>query len=188
MRGKAKDCRPPAEIIRITPAYAGKSQSKGNAACVRKDHPRLCGEKGYGFFVNASNVGSPPPMRGKAYVLREDLPDVGITPAYAGKRISALSSIGVPKDHPRLCGEKREKQKFCLFFRGSPPPMRGKGSKQIQALEKQRITPAYAGKSEKARNCVIFTGDHPRLCGEKAFGNSLSHRCIGSPPPMRGKD
>ena len=25
MRGKAKDCRPPAEIIRITPAYAGKS-------------------------------------------------------------------------------------------------------------------------------------------------------------------
>ena len=45
--------------------------------------------------------------------------------------------------------------------------MRGKGVSFAYAEALAGITPAYAGKSEKARNCVIFTGDHPRLCGEK---------------------
>ena len=29
--------------------------------------------------------------------------------------------------------------------------------------------------------------DHPRLCGEKGAFPALSHRELGSPPPMRGK-
>ena len=31
--------------FRITPAYAGKSQTHGVDCIVQKDHPRLCGEK-----------------------------------------------------------------------------------------------------------------------------------------------
>ena len=50
------------------------------------DHPRLCGEKSYckpwAFF----NVGSPPPMRGKARKSELGTFGTGITPAYAGKR------------------------------------------------------------------------------------------------------
>ena len=50
---------------------------------------------------------------------------------------------------------------------GSPPPMRGKGSKSSVDAGKYRITPAYAGKRLsmlKKRNSIL---DHPRLCGEK---------------------
>ena len=30
----------------------------------------------------------------------------GITPAYAGKRLSLAQLLPVVKDHPRVCGEK----------------------------------------------------------------------------------
>ena len=65
MRGKEKFWRKMVQVEGITPAYAGKSQSKGNAACVRKDHPRLCGEKDHADSVHSRLPGSPPPMRGK---------------------------------------------------------------------------------------------------------------------------
>ena len=65
--------------------------------------------------------------------------------------------------------------------------MRGKVADPVAKNQAARITPAYAGKSEKARNCVIFTGDHPRLCGEKKYIASVKDGDQGSPPPMRGK-
>ena len=52
---------------RITPAYAGKSVNGLKLIPNVEDHPRLCGEKlhqdGYIFVT----LGSPPPMRGKAW-------------------------------------------------------------------------------------------------------------------------
>ena len=111
----------------ITPAYAGKSQSKGNAACVRKDHPRLCGEKLPGGRTTSKNMGSPPPMRGKAFWGIHAVICQGITPAYAGKSVFSNDADPLSLDHPRLCGEKF-KIAFVLFaLSGSPPPMRGKG-------------------------------------------------------------
>ena len=86
MRGKAKDCRPPAEIIRITPAYAGKSILLRNRQSFLGDHPRLCGEKNTRPWIPEAPRGSPPPMRGKAKAYDGTLPEPRITPAYAGKR------------------------------------------------------------------------------------------------------
>ena len=45
MRGK--DLRRAAGVLlmRITPAYAGKSPRRTAEVCNRQDHPRLCGEK-----------------------------------------------------------------------------------------------------------------------------------------------
>ena len=88
MRGKAAGTERKAKAIGITPAYAGKRAKKSATQSAEQDHPRLCGEKlGY-VEVLEGNLGSPPPMRGKA-----DLPIManvakGITPAYAGKRCS----------------------------------------------------------------------------------------------------
>ena len=65
--------------------------------------------------------------------------------------------------------------------------MRGKEIVIDNTNNEIRITPAYAGKRVKKSVTQSAGQDHPRLCGEKAFGNSLLHRCIGSPPPMRGK-
>ena len=72
---------------------------------------------------------------------------IGITPAYAGKRMIKPSVLDCIKDHPRLCGEKCAdfcKAAICV---GSPPPMRGKVASCPLVEENARITPAYAGKS-----------------------------------------
>ena len=73
-------------VVRITPAYAGKSGLHDVLPVPAEDHPRLCGEK---FVVSAfvrDFGGSPPPMRGKAAVGMYRREMWGITPAYAGKR------------------------------------------------------------------------------------------------------
>ena len=85
MRGKAPFLSPRIIIPGITPAYAGKSRSRGNAACARKDHPRLCGDKNTLCFRHCVTTGSPPPMRGKGTVRGKNTRPWRITPAYAGK-------------------------------------------------------------------------------------------------------
>ena len=51
--------------------------------------------------------GSPPPMRGKVEWVSENMDDLGITPAYAGKRKRQAETEVLQPDHPRLCGEKQ---------------------------------------------------------------------------------
>ena len=45
--------------------------------------------------------------------------------------------------------------------------MRGKGAHIAPRKRYQRITPAYAGKSELHAQGPPATMDHPRVCGEK---------------------
>ena len=65
--------------------------------------------------------------------------------------------------------------------------MRGKVDQQSMLCSCKGITPAYAGKSPLFQNVRQCIEDHPRLCGEKGAFPVLSHRELGSPPPMRGK-
>ena len=73
-------------IIRITPAYAGKSESSLRNTAFLTDHPRVCGEKTLSNIVHMCAIGSPPRMRGKASEYMELTDELRITPAYAGKR------------------------------------------------------------------------------------------------------
>ena len=126
-------------------------------------------------------------MRGKGGKSADGVTAKRITPAYAGKRISALSSIGVPRDHPRLCGEKAASYCAKRFVVGSPPPMRGKAFGKICNDLFNGITPAYAGKSRLFEIVNVNHEDHPRLCGEKLETRHDFTEKLGSPPPMRGK-
>ena len=106
MRGKEHRTFEASHASRITPAYAGKSLRFQAAFCCIWDHPRLCGEKDLLKKIGLIEIGSPPPMRGKEKFWRKMVQVEGITPAYAGKRLTKTSSLGCPV--------------------GSPPPMRGK--------------------------------------------------------------
>ena len=249
MRGKVWSGNFPEGFTGITPAYAGKRQKKRKNFPANWDHPRLCGEKPMLSRPQKFTEGSPPPMRGKVLQCGICGRKVGITPAYAGKRLldtaftvgtrdhprlcgekspylaQAPITEGSPppmrgkgsgccrtqspyRDHPRLCGEKARltpsralsngitpayagKSSFSLFFvfrySGSPPPMRGKEQKQLRQCVLSRITPAYAGKSSSVCTKSFYSGDHPRLCGEKIKVFVLEVNAVGSPPPMRGK-
>ena len=89
MRGKAGGRASLTVSSRITPAYAGKSANVTLAGSSGWDHPRLCGEKVAETETIATEIGSPPPMRGKdmEHLIRMWLDR--ITPAYAGKSRSA---------------------------------------------------------------------------------------------------
>ena len=91
-------------IVRITPAYAGKSASRLSIWSAPQDHPRLRGEKS---------------LATRSFI--------GITPAYAGKSDTPLCIICQSKDHPRLRGEKVTPAARTFSASGSPPPTRGKG-------------------------------------------------------------
>ncbi len=106
-------------------------------------------------------------MRGKGVRPVRAPADLGITPAYAGKRAVSPGGRKVLRDHPRLCGEKLTFISFSSEFLGSPPPMRGKVSFFESGRTGNRITPAYAGKSSFAYLLLPCVLDHPRLCGEK---------------------
>ena len=127
----------------------------------------MCGEKALKYIVKAQDKGSPPRVRGKDDKIAPLLPELGITPACAGKREKGSSTLIGSWDHPRVCGEK------CLFALhhalslGSPPRVRGKVCTHLWTVERDRITPACAGKSAGSRGNPAQRGDHPRVCGEK---------------------
>ena len=110
-----------------------------------------------------------------------------ITPAHAGKRIFRLFDCCGHGDHPRACGEKLASTLTTKLYRGSPPRMRGKGSRHMRLLQRHRITPAHAGKSCLQRRKRPRTKDHPRACGEKRSKFIRKQDVKGSPPRMRGK-
>ena len=87
-------------------------------------------------------------MRGKDNQIIKQQQELGITPAYAGKRVLFRFSRTVSWDHPRLCGEKVLLERPLDTVGGSPPPMRGKVRETSAPAGYVRITPAYAGKSK----------------------------------------
>ena len=65
--------------------------------------------------------------------------------------------------------------------------MRGKAFPTSPDFSRNRITPAYAGKSYNHTCDETTKQDHPRLCGEKRLFSPQDMLHAGSPPPMRGK-
>ncbi len=126
-------------------------------------------------------------MRGKVLPYRRTVLAVGITPAYAGKRLPSLLFLALHWDHPRVCGEKT-----LLFLKwcsdtGSPPRMRGKEDTGAPGKNWPGITPAYAGKRLPRLLFLALHRDHPRVCGEKSQLAFAPSSVSGSPPRMRGK-
>ena len=92
--------------MRITPAWAGKSFSITARGRVRRDHPRVGGEKPQALPIRQALKGSPPRGRGKDVKGNswDKLP--GITPAWAGKSDHPWGLFHYRWDHPRVGGEK----------------------------------------------------------------------------------
>ena len=66
----------------------------------------MCGEKMCQTIAKRRGMGSPPRVRGKGFFNLAHEVFEGITPACAGKSTFSLLFWNVPRDHPRVCGEK----------------------------------------------------------------------------------
>ena len=147
---------------RITPAWAGKRPWMPSDSSSSRDHPRVGGEKNVlgihlpskvgsprvggekpaGRFLLRLDTGSPPRGRGKDSRRGCRRNGSRITPAWAGKSVLPTRHCQIPKDHPRVGGEK-----LCLvcglfLHLGSPPRRRGKEAVAPFPLPAAGITPA----------------------------------------------
>ena len=167
MRGKVDYMQNLLDITRIIPAYAGKSITAVLPSQIARDHPRACGEKRRTTIQRVRQEGSPPRVRGKAGRALEGACIPGITPAYAGKSLRLVVTSVLPRDHPRVCGEKAFAMARWDAAMGSPPRMRGKDVDALGLVRRLGITPAYAGKRRAGTGQWACRRDHPRVCGEK---------------------
>lgn len=84
-RGKGKARNAVTHQLRITPAWAGKSQGGNPLPVQDEDHPRMGGEKIVFSIPMGTTIGSPPHGRGRVGDSVHQIFTVGITPAWAGK-------------------------------------------------------------------------------------------------------
>ena len=110
----------------ITPACAGKRSTSLTMTLLIWDHPRVCGEKAISADAFKKLQGSPPRVRGKGKHPVRACAAPGITPACAGKSNIFRGGRVCMRDHPRVCGEKRQAAARVESRRGSPPRVRGK--------------------------------------------------------------
>ena len=187
MRGKLIVISTDKFIFRITPAGAGKTFRLHLGAVCVSDHPRRCGENTERNFDIWQPLGSPPQVRGKHKMKFLTGNYNRITPAGAGKTKFKRGTIGRYGDHPRRCGENRQRDRNSPRALGSPPQVRGKHEACNAAARAKRITPAGAGKTFIVGCYTDFFRDHPRRCGENKKVTSSRLVLRGSPPQVRGK-
>ena len=96
-------CRRPG----IIPAYAGNTPIASSPVPPTWDHPRVCGEHISSSTFASSTLGSSPHMRGTHFSGSLLIAWLGIIPAYAGNTSPPRQSPSEPRDHPRICGERR---------------------------------------------------------------------------------
>ena len=108
-------------------------------------------------------------------------------PAYAGKTPKAPLCSCLATEHPRVCGENIVQNVICFYHTGTSPRMRGKRRPASAHPRPNRNIPAYAGKTLSTIFSTFSITEHPRVCGENASGDSISHSAKGTSPRMRGK-
>ena len=174
-------------MSKITPACAGKSGCGRRWFALSPDHPRMRGEEFTTRTGSSAGMGSPPHARGRGEHQHRGRHLAGITPACAGKRRPDTSGSGWAWDHPRMRGEEHMVPKRSTPAMGSPPRVRGRGSRKPQRPVRNGITPARAGKSGAVWTAAHKSGDHPRACGEEPVSMQTKITLAGSPPRVRGR-
>jgi len=132
--------------------------------------------------------GSPPPLRGTdEYTVLQGVLS-RITPAPAGNSPARWRYMIGIQDHPRPCGEQMPNPAAATNSIGSPPPLRGTGTRNWTGGWTMGITPAPAGNSPGWCSMQVEQRDHPRPCGEQGnYAQTIAGQA-GSPPPLRGTE
>ena len=114
-------------VTGIIPACAGNSLVKITRIFLTQDHPRVCGEQCCKNIVSELVKGSSPRVRGTVCSLLQVNRWRGIIPACAGNRSLEVPVAKSTRDHPRVCGEQKDRQPKKMPLSGSSPRVRGTG-------------------------------------------------------------
>ena len=132
-------------------------------------------------------VGSSPLTRGKRVRSLDNLGQVGLIPAHAGKTRPVAGASGWVEAHPRSRGENLAILAAHADGGGSSPLTRGKHVSQGRLNEYDRLIPAHAGKTTTNSVATWWTRAHPRSRGENTALTWADISGLGSSPLTRGK-
>ncbi len=86
-RGTLRHSVQSAKVLRLTPAYAGNTQSAAKTRTACRAHPCLRGEHVLRRRLRLIRPGSPPPTRGTLHLGKVAIRALRLTPAYAGNTL-----------------------------------------------------------------------------------------------------
>ncbi len=132
-------------------------------------------------------VGSSPLTRGKRVRSLDNLGQVGLIPAHAGKTRPVAGASGWVEAHPRSRGENTLGSALAHQPPGSSPLTRGKRRRTAWLHGGRGLIPAHAGKTTTLPALPCPSPAHPRSRGENS--GDLAHQPLetGSSPLTRGK-
>ena len=119
-------------------------------------------------------------------MIRKDFCGDRITPAYAGNTTSDLHSCKIIWDHPRIRGEHVVFVVLTVQSLGSPPHTRGTLYDIAIIIYITRITPAYAGNTQRLYRRLFYPRDHPRIRGEHYHWITDFRKCRRITPAYAG--
>ena len=131
----------------LIPAWAGKTLSLHAAEGADGAHPRVGGENRIVRDEFAREGGSSPRGRGKPGGDCLKYRREGLIPAWAGKTLRAWGKASPKRAHPRVGGENPHGRKGGAMPGGSSPRGRGKPGITVKHHGKERLIPAWAGKT-----------------------------------------
>ena len=124
------------------------------------------GENGYTPGRDIYHFGSSPRGRGKLHADRPDATARRLIPAWAGKTLSACRRANRRWAHPRVGGENVVTQVPVGTPPGSSPRGRGKLIAVDLDTMRERLIPAWAGKTRSRSATPWGSPAHPRVGGE----------------------
>ena len=171
----------------LIPAHAGKTTLWTATRSPVRAHPRSRGENVFRRVVVGVAGGSSPLTRGKHEHARELGVLVGLIPAHAGKTRGRRRRTCPARAHPRSRGENGGLTLSGHSDWGSSPLTRGKHLRGALPKQRDRLIPAHAGKTDRARPIGRGKRAHPRSRGENMASREASPGVRGSSPLTRGK-
>ena len=165
-RGKPQRLTLSIYLLRLIPAWAGKTREAGSHEFDSQAHPRVGGENAGPSAAMINNRGSSPRGRGKLSTSARASARQRLIPAWAGKTSSSAANIWGLSAHPRVGGENLGDDDARRLEAGSSPRGRGKRAAQRRLFRGPGLIPAWAGKTAPSSVPSSWYSAHPRVGGE----------------------
>ena len=186
-RGKHAGKAVEAASAGLIPAWAGKTAARRVGLPHRQAHPRVGGENRALASRVPAVAGSSPRGRGKPGESYRPRGGRRLIPAWAGKTGGMMLNGCDPPAHPRVGGENTRLITGMGPQLGSSPRGRGKHRPRLRSRSRQRLIPAWAGKTQAGQRPEPRPWAHPRVGGENISTSIEVMSSSGSSPRGRGK-
>ena len=148
--------------------------------------PRWRGEQPVMWGDLTGSLELPPLARGTGAHPEHCLPDLGITPAGAGNRVSRVLAGRRSRNYPRWRGEQIPMGRHRSCSRELPPLARGTDCLHDSRSRVDGITPAGAGNRSSRGPFITEIWNYPRWRGEQEVLPSIRKHGMELPPLARG--